>query len=183
MLTKIHEPLIRVITFLRGRGGTVPRDLCHPVGFIYLSSLIPSVVVSFDGPSWPLPPVLVERLSSLAHNTAVSWSCPCLPCGPSPSVTVTTPSPPPGPLLSPCHHLSLGRLTSSIKNHGLVSLTCTFVSLWSRPSHQLPHSWTQWTAETKCQSRLGCFKDTSLQNTLSHAQDFCLCLWSSGPDH
>lgn len=47
--------------------------------WIKLFSLISLAVVSFDERYWPLPAVLVETLSFLARDTAVSWSCLSLP--------------------------------------------------------------------------------------------------------
>lgn len=70
--------------------------------FCVLSSLIPLAILSFDGRFWPLPPVLVETPLSLAHDTSISWSCRCFPCGSSCSVPVTTHwSPSTSPLLTP----------------------------------------------------------------------------------
>lgn len=47
-------------------------------------SVIPLAIMFIDECHWPLFPVMLETLSSLAHDTIVSWSCLGLPCGPSP---------------------------------------------------------------------------------------------------
>lgn len=95
---KICEPFMMVIAFLFSE----LTSLCPILSwrFFVLSSLIPLAILSFDGRYWPLPPVLVETPLSLAHDTSISWSCRCFPCGLSCSAP-TRWSPSTSPLLTP----------------------------------------------------------------------------------